>query len=176
MSLTRRLAAGLPAAGVAAFAALAFAGSPANAATADNAAAAHPAVMATPTCTDSPRSKCGYGHDTGGPGTPGNNDTAGPGSTGSGATAPGDHRGHPGYGTESPTTTPTSSLPPAITDTVPPTGGSPSVSTSETPGTGLKSGSLPLTGAPMGATMALGGLMVAAGGAAIWYTRRRRNA
>ena len=51
MSLTRRLAAGLPAVGVTALAALAFAGAPACA-TGDAAShAGQPAVMATP-CSD----------------------------------------------------------------------------------------------------------------------------
>src|SRR3954454_22707927 len=60
MSLTRRLAAGLPAAGVTAFAALAFAGTPAMAATADAASTAvRPALMATP-CTHAPRADCTY--------------------------------------------------------------------------------------------------------------------
>ena len=61
MSLTRRLAAGLSAAGVTAFAAVAFAGTPATAATADiTGVGAQPAAIATP-CTDGPRAKCSYG-------------------------------------------------------------------------------------------------------------------
>ena len=166
MTLTRRLAAGLPAAGVAAFAALAFGGSPASAATADNAVAAYPAVMATPTCIDDSRTNCGYGYGHTG-GTPG-------------ATTP--TRGHPGYtttptpGTTTPTGTVDTVPPTGVVDTVPPGGESPTVSPSETTGGGVSAGNLPLTGAPTGATMGFGALLVAAGGAAIWYTRRRRTA
>jgi LPXTG-motif cell wall-anchored protein len=34
---------------------------------------------------------------------------------------------------------------------------------------------LPVTGAPMGAIISLGVLMVAGGAASVWYTRRRRS-
>jgi LPXTG-motif cell wall-anchored protein len=183
MSLTRRLAAGLPAAGVAAFAVLAFASSPASAASADSVGAAgRPAVMASPTCTDEPRSKCGYGYhaapDHNGA-APAGSDTAGPGADDNGNT---DHRGHPGsgYGSVSPSTSPTpsASTPTGNTDTVPPGGVSPTtLAPSETPGGGVSAGgTLPLTGAPMGLTLAFGALLVAAGAGAVWYTRRRRSA
>jgi LPXTG-motif cell wall-anchored protein len=33
-----------------------------------------------------------------------------------------------------------------------------------------------VTGAPMSTIIAVGALMVAGGGASVWYTRRRRNA
>jgi LPXTG-motif cell wall-anchored protein len=46
-----------------------------------------------------------------------------------------------------------------------------------TPGGGVSAGhALPVTGAPMGAVVSLGALMVAAGALSVWYTRRRRNA
>jgi LPXTG-motif cell wall-anchored protein len=170
----RIVIAGLPAAGLTVFAALALAGSPATASAEDH--PARPAVMSTP-CADA-REKCDYG-------------TAGP-----AATTPG--RGHGGYGTTStptptkptttvPTTKPTS---PGPTETTP-SGGvdtvTPTPTTSVTihggktphprhPG-GVSAGhALPVTGAPMGAIVSLGGLMVAAGATALWYTRRRRNA
>ena len=38
------------------------------------------------------------------------------------------------------------------------------------------SGSLPLTGGPVGATVAVGAVLVAGGAGALWYTRRRRAA
>ena len=145
MSLTRRLAAGLPAVGVTVLAALALSGSPA-AATGDESAARakQPAVMTTP-CSDVPRGeKCDYGY--GDDETPDDTDAT-PDDNGAGPT-----RGNGGYGGESP---------------------APSQST---PGGVSAGGTLPLTGAPMGLTMAIGGLMVAVGAAAVFYTRRRRSA
>jgi LPXTG-motif cell wall-anchored protein len=174
MSLTRRLAAGLPAAGVTVLAALALTGSPA-AATGDESAARakQPAVMTTP-CSDVPRGeKCDYGY--GDDETPADNDAT-PDDNGAGA---GPTRGNGGYGGESPTPSPSPSTPTASVDTVPPGGESPAPSPStstSTPGGVSAGGTLPLTGAPMGLTVALGGLMVAAGAAAVFYTRRRRNA
>jgi hypothetical protein len=165
MSLTRRLAAGLPSAGVIAFAAVAFTGVPAMAATADaHGPAARPAVTASP-CADSSRDKCDYvnnatpGSDNATPGgtvgddTAGNdnagNDNAGNGYGDTGAgTGNNDTRGHhSGYGGESPATTP----PTGNTDTVPPGGGvSPATNspTPATPGGGGVSpaGTLPVTG------------------------------
>ncbi|HEX5202535.1 MAG TPA: LPXTG cell wall anchor domain-containing protein, partial [Actinoplanes sp.] len=42
-------------------------------------------------------------------------------------------------------------------------------------GGGVSAGhALPVTGAPTGAIISLGALMVAAGAASVWYTRRRR--
>lgn len=172
MSLTRRLAAVLPAAGVTVLAALALSGAPA-AATGDEAAARaqYPAVMTTP-CSEGQRDEdCtdGYG--------------ATPGATAA-TTAP--TRGHGGYGGESPTTSPspsrTTATPTASVDTVPPGGElpatSPTPSPSEsTPGGGVSAGgTLPVTGAPMGLTIGFGALLVAAGAGAVYYTRRRRNA
>jgi LPXTG-motif cell wall-anchored protein len=172
MTLTRRLAAGLPAAGVTVLAALALSGSPA-AATGDEfaARAGQPAVMTTP-CSDVPRGeKCDYSDDETPGGatttTPDDNPTATPDDNGAGPT-----RGNGGYGGESPT-------PSASVDTVPPGGEGPATSPSpsqSTPGGVSAGGTLPLTGAPMGLTVALGGLMVAGGAAAVYYTRRRRSA
>ena len=188
MSLPRRLTAGLPAVGVTVLAALAISGSPAFATGDESAARARqPAVMATP-CSEVPRGeKCDYGDDT----TPDNNGTspddngtkpddngAKPDDNGTGPT-----RGNGGYGTESPTPAP--STPSASVDTVPPGGESPATSPApygSAPGGGVSAGgvspggTLPLTGAPMGLTAALGGLMLAGGAAAVFYTRRRRNA
>ncbi|MGW4944657.1 LPXTG cell wall anchor domain-containing protein [Actinoplanes sp. NPDC004185] len=183
MSLTRRLAAGLPAAGVTVLAALALTGAPA-AATGDESAARakQPAVMTTP-CSEVQRGdKCDYGYT----------DDTKPGDTKPGDTKPGDTgatpddngtgptRGNGGYGGESPTPSPSPSTPTASVDTVPPGGESPATSpapSQSTPGGGVSAGgTLPLTGAPMGLTIALGGLMVAGGAAAVYYSRRRRSA
>jgi LPXTG-motif cell wall-anchored protein len=173
MSLTRRLAAALPAAGVTVLAALALTGSPA-AATGDESAARakQPAVMTTP-CSEVPRGeKCDYANDA----TPDDNgatpDDNGATPDGNGA---GPTRGNGGYGGESPTP----STPSASVDTVPPGGENPATSpspTTSTPGGVSAGGTLPLTGAPMGLTIAIGGLMVAGGAAAVYYTRRRRSA
>ncbi|WP_158510591.1 LPXTG cell wall anchor domain-containing protein [Actinoplanes friuliensis] len=171
MSLTRRLAAGIPAAGVTVLAALALSGSPA-AATGDESAARakQPAVMATP-CSEVPRGeKCDYAY--------GDDDEA-PGDTATDDVTDTPTRGGPGYGGESPTPSPsvTPTTPTASVDTVPPGGESPAVTPSaSTPGGVSAGGTLPLTGAPMGITMGIGGLMVAAGAAAILITRRRRSA
>jgi LPXTG-motif cell wall-anchored protein len=170
MTLTRRLAAGLPAVGVTVLAALALAGSPA-AATGDEAAArAKPAVMTTP-CSEVQRGeKCAYG--------PGDETPA------DGGAAPDDNGGEPtrgngGYGGESPTPSETPSTPTASVDTVPPGGAGPATSPAPsqgTPGGVSAGGTLPLTGAPMGLTIALGGLMIIGGAAAVYYSRRRRSA
>jgi len=182
MSLTRRLAAVLPAAGVTVLAALAMTGAPA-AATGDEAAARaqRPAVMTTP-CSEGQRDEdCADGYGS----TPGTAATTGP------------TRGHGGYGGESPSTSPTPSqttttpttpatttpaTPTASVDTVPPGGELPATSptpspSQSTPGGGVSAGgTLPVTGAPMGLTVAVGALLVAAGAGAVFYTRRRRSA
>jgi LPXTG-motif cell wall-anchored protein len=172
MSLTRRLAAGLPAAGVTIFATLALGGAPASAAPDDPAArAAQPAVMTTP-CTGSSR-ECptGYGDDTDVP-----NGTAPSAGTGDN----GDHRGHPSYGGVSPSSSPTPSgtTPTGVVHTVPPGGVSPTTvapSPSRSTGGGVSpAGTLPLTGAPSAGVVGLGALLVGAGAAAVWYSRRRR--
>jgi LPXTG-motif cell wall-anchored protein len=175
MTLTRRLAAGLPAAGVTVLAALALSGSPA-AATGDELAARakQPAVMTTP-CSQVPRGeKCDYGYGDDKTPTATDTDTATPDDNG----GAGPTRGNGGYGGESPAPSP--STPTASVDTVPPGGESPATSPSpsrSTPGGGVSAGgTLPLTGAPMGLTIALGGLMVAGGAAAVFVTRRRRSA
>jgi len=170
MTLTRRLAAGIPAVGVTALAAMAFAGTPAGAATADSAElAALPAVMIT---TPAPG---GYGDGDGE--APAGND---------------DDRGKPGYGGGQSTkpTTPApgvSTTPTGGTNTVPPGGESPAtkppkygpgggVSAGEVPeDNGVSGGSLALTGAPVISTITMGAVLVAGGTAAIWYTRRRRQ-
>jgi len=181
MSLTRRLAAGLPVVGVAVFAALTLGVAPASAAS-DGAAAraAQPAVMTTP-CTGSERDcPAGDGYDT-------------PGGTATGDSGP--VRGHHGYGSVGPSTTPTTpattpatttptptgTTPTGTVESVPPTGVSPTTvspsPSSSTPGHGVSPAhTLPLTGAPSAGTIGLGALLVAAGVGAIWYTRRRRSA
>jgi LPXTG-motif cell wall-anchored protein len=177
MSLTRRLAAGLPAAGVTALAALAFTGTPALATGDSSERAGQPVVMATPCDTDA-RHKCdtsaasdGYG----GGAQAGNDDDDIPNDN---ATGDDDTRGNAGYGGESPSATPSETTPTGTTDTVPPGGGeSPGAVPPTAPGGGVSAGgTLPLTGAPMGATIGLGAAMVVAGAAAVWYTRRRRSA
>jgi LPXTG-motif cell wall-anchored protein len=195
MSFTRRLAAGLPVVGVTALAALVFTAAPASAAPGDPANAGRPVVMATP-CDEDARTKCvdgdaagyGYGDDdtpndnsTGGADDNGGDDNGGD-DNGSGD----DDRGNPGYGGESPTPSPSETTPTGTTDTVPPGGESPAVSpspsasTADTPGTpggGVSAGgTLPLTGAPLGATITVGAALVVGGIGAVWYTRRRREA
>ncbi|MFI5491247.1 LPXTG cell wall anchor domain-containing protein [Actinoplanes sp. NPDC051859] len=176
MSLTRRLAAVLPAAGVTVFASLALTGAPAAANAGEAAARApHPAVMATPCAEGERGDDCDYGYGS----TP---------SPGTANTAP--TRGNGGYGGESPTPTPsrTTTTPPTTTpatptasvDTVPPGGelpsSAPATPSPTTPGGVSAGGTLPLTGAPMGMTVGLGAVLVAAGAGAVFYTRRRRNA
>ncbi|BCY14307.1 hypothetical protein [Actinoplanes sp. L3-i22] len=174
MSFVRRLALGLPAAGVTAFAALAIA-SPALAA--DTAQAGHPAVMASPD-----RGNTGYGAEqpaTTAPtvaATTATVATTAPAATTPAAVSPaatGGTRGHAGYGTESPQPTGVvQSVPGGVNhETVP----APS-KTVITKGGGVSSGSLPLTGGPVGATVAVGAVLVAGGAGALWYTRRRRAA
>ena len=174
MSLTRRLAAGLPVAGVTILAAVALGGAPASATPEDAAAhAAQPAVMTTP-CVGDHRECPGYGYD----------HSAAPGETATDDN--GGVRGNAGYGTVSPSTTPTSPTPNQTTPsggtntvpgsvsptTVPPHAPSPSASH---PG-GVSPGTLPLTGSPSVGVISLGALLVAAGAGAVWYSRRRRNA
>ena len=172
MSTLRRIVtAGLSSAGLTVLTALTLSGAPAAAASSDH--AVRPVGAATP-CAD--RGNCGYGA-TETPGAGESPATTTPAATVSAATAPtGPTRGHPGYGTVSPTPT-------ANTDTVPPSVSPSSVSPSTpaaaatTPGGGVSAGhALPVTGAPMGAIFSFGALLVAAGAASVWYTRRRRNA
>jgi hypothetical protein len=155
MSATRRiLTVGLPSVAVAA--ALAFSASPVLASS----------VEARPTATASPTDD-GY--------TATDNGT----SVGGGpATVP--TRGHGGYGTPSPSTTPSGGVdtvpattppttPPGVKDTGTP---SPSAST----GGGVSAGhALAVTGPSTGLIVSFGVLMVAGGAASLWYTRRRRS-
>jgi LPXTG-motif cell wall-anchored protein len=191
MSLTRRLAAGLPAAGLIIFAALAFGGTPASA-DASVARAAQPVVASSPCAGTAADCKTGYGADAQNPGNTGAG--AGPDSA-----TPGHVRGHQGYGNTSPTTTPPTVLatttPPTVhtvppntpytttptgnTDTVPPTGVSPTTVSPSPSGTSYgvsPAHTLPVTGAPSASTVAAGALLVAAGGFALWFARRRRTA
>jgi LPXTG-motif cell wall-anchored protein len=169
MSLTRRLAAGLPVAGVTAFAALALTGAPA-AATGDEAAARaiNPAVMTTPCANGERDEDCGgYGNADD---VPNDNATT--------TTAP--TRGNGGYGSVSPT--PSKPTPTASVDTVPPGGESPETSPPVSPspsrstsGGGVSAGgTLPLTGAPAGLTITVGALLIAGGAGAVYASRRRR--
>ncbi|BEL11995.1 hypothetical protein Q0Z83_101860 [Actinoplanes sichuanensis] len=95
-------------------------------------------------------------------------------------------RGGPGYTPSqgisgSPSPSVTQSLPTGTVKETPGTGvnsatAGPRPSTSAG-GQGVSSGTrLAVTGAPLGGTLALGGLMLAGGVAAVWYTRRRRSA
>jgi hypothetical protein len=193
MSVKRRLAAaGLPAAGVTVFAALALTGQPANAAVVDGSAfAARQSVVAglAATCDPNERTKCGYtapdGYTAGdnGDDTPADDSDTG-GGAGNGPDASGnddDVRGNGGYGGESPSPAP-STTPSGGTDEVPPGGAGPA--TTPPGGAGPDTvpngngGTLPLTGAPMGALTTIGGLLTAAGAAlcfGVWYNARRRR-
>ena len=226
MSVKRRLAAaGMPAAGVTVFAALALTGQPASAAPVDSSAlAARPgvAVLAAPVAGGE-RGSDGYGDDTAGNngsddsdagydnGSDDNGSGAGNGSddngsgdngsddngsddngAGNGAgngsddgTAGGDDRGNDGYGgvspSSSPTPSPSASSPGGGTDNVPPGGVSP---TTTAPGGGAGPDSvpgsgggdtLPVTGAPMALVSTVGGLLVAFGAIAVWFSGRRRR-
>ena len=171
-SLRRIVAVGLPSAGLTVAAALALS-APALA-TADE--AVRPVVAVT---SDAPsRGNAGYG-------TPAPDETDQPGTTQptdapatpAGGEDEGPGRGNPGYG--QPTTAPASPTPSVRADTGSPTPSTPSgaLPATTTPGGGVSAGgTLPVTGAPMGALVSAGALLVAAGGASVWYTRRRRSA
>ncbi|GIF10262.1 LPXTG cell wall anchor domain-containing protein [Actinoplanes teichomyceticus] len=172
MSFVRRLAVGLPAAGVTALAALAIS-SPVLAT--DTTRAGHPVVMASPD-----RGNAGYQGEL--PATTAPTATAVPTTT---APAPataspdttGGTRGQRGYGGVSPTTEqPTGSVQSAPTGGVSSATAPTPTGTVSTKGAGVSSGSLPLTGGPVGATIAVGLALVAGGAGALWYTRRRKNA
>jgi LPXTG-motif cell wall-anchored protein len=167
-SIRRIVAVGLPAAGFTA--ALALGVSPALATEATVDQAARPVVAATgygtpdaeaPATTDAEvptRGQGGYGTPTA---------TATPTTTAGGSPdTDTPTRGNPGYQSESPSPSTPASLQPSdvpITTkgSVSPAGEQPE---------------LPVTGSPMTAVMSVGGLLVAAGAASVWYTRRRRNA
>jgi hypothetical protein len=200
MSVSRRMAvAGLPAAGVTVFAALALTGGPA---TAVGDTAVRP-VLASP-CAQESRNTCGYGDDAASPGVAGHTrgqngygttpptGTTPPG-TGPATTPPGTSPVTSPPGTSpttspagtSPTTSPAGTSPTGGSDTVPPTGVSPTTYSpygslprpTSSQGGGVSAGStLPVTGPPMGTVISLGGLLVAAGAASVLYTRRRRGA
>jgi LPXTG-motif cell wall-anchored protein len=139
-----------------------------------------PFAAATP-CAAADRDKCDYA-------TPG---LGAPVTTAPAGAATGPVRGQGGYGeipdtttppTTRPTPTPSKSTPTGNVDSVPPTT-PPGVLASETPAPapsisgGVSAGhALPVTGAPMGAIVTLGAVMVAGGIASVWYTRRRRSA
>jgi hypothetical protein len=196
--------AGLPAAGVTVFAALALTGGPAVAV---GDTAARP-ILASPCAQDS-RTTCGYGDDAGTPAGPGADHTRGqngygttppdttppgtpPGTTPPGTppdtttppgtppettTPPGTDNVPPGTTTPpttTPVTSPTGTSPTGVTDTVPPT----TYGTVPRPSQGgeFEADNLPVTGPPMGMVISLGGLLVAAGAASVLYTRRRRGA
>jgi hypothetical protein len=201
MSVKRRLvAAGMPAAGVTIFAALALTGQPASAASVDSSILAArqstvAGLLATKAaCVEGERIKCDYGSpadtadggdtpaDSGGTGTGAGLDDSDNDTTGSGSgAADDDGRGGDGYGGVSPYPSP-STTPSGGTDNVPPGGEKP---TTAPPG-GAKpdsvpnggGGTLPLTGAPMGAITTIGGLLTAVGAAlcfGVWYNARRRR-
>jgi hypothetical protein len=195
MSVKRRLvAAGMPAAGVTIFAALALTGQPASAASVDSSTLAArqnivAGLLATQAaCVEGERIKCDYGNpadtvddgdtptDSNGSGTgtgtgtgvdDSGDDTTGSGSGGGGGDD--DGRGGDGYGGASPYPSP-STTPSGGTDNVPPGGEQP---TTAPPGgagpdsvpNGNGGGTLPLTGAPMAAITTIGGLLTAAGAA-----------
>lgn len=186
MSVKRRLAAaGMPAAGVTVFAALALTGQPASAAPVERPVPAlvQRATEPTATCDASARIKCGYGDtddsdygsDDNGPGANGSDDND------SGAdNAVDDDRGNDGYGGVSPSTAPTTASPtPSTTrssggkDEVPPGGEAPAT---VSPGSGAADDILPVTGAPVAAITTVGALIAAAGAAILVGLRRRRNA
>ena len=170
MSFSRRLAVGIPAAGATVLAALALSGAPAMAT--NDAAGAYPAAMTSPDPAGT-RGADAYGGE-----APATTTTA----TATATSDSGDTRGNAGYGGEAPTTepTPSASVPTGSTASVPPGGGVKDETASPVPsqstgGAGVSSGgTLPLTGAPVGGTLALGGLLLAGGAAAVVYGRRRR--
>lgn len=180
MSFSRRL----PTVGAAVLAALALGGAPAMA-TEAGLKPAYAATVPSPDTAGDQRGNPGYGQEA--PEAP-----AGPAATTTPApagsvnavtpTATGPTRGRPGYGQGlSPAPSETASLPTGTVNEIPPGGVAnetvaPSASKT-TGGAGVSSGgTLPLTGAPLTGTLTLGGLMLAAGAAAVLWTRRRRNA
>jgi LPXTG-motif cell wall-anchored protein len=181
MSFSRRL----PTVGAAVLAALALGGAPALATDAAL-KPAHVATVPSPDTAGDQRGNPGYGQEA--PEAPAGPATTAPAPAGTvkavtpTATATGPTRGRPGYGQGlSPAPSETASLPTGTVNEVPPGGVdnetvAPSASKT-TGGAGVSSGgTLPLTGAPLGGTLTLGGLMLAGGAAAVFYTRRRRNA
>ncbi|MEU4159905.1 hypothetical protein [Actinoplanes sp. NPDC026670] len=193
MSFSRRPAAGIATVGASVLAALALGGAPALAADA-MVKAGHAIITPTPDTGDQ-RGNPGYGGTVQQvPGTPATTTPAPAATTPAPAgtvkaantatTSP--TRGGPGYTpshgiSASPTPSVTQSLPTGTIKQTPGTGvnsatAGPQASASAG-GQGVSSGTrLAVTGAPLGGTLALGGLMLAGGAAAVWYTRRRRSA
>ena len=179
MSFSRRL----PTVGAAVLAALAIGGAPAMA-TEAGLMPAYAATVPSPDTAGDQRGNPGYGQEA--PEAP-----TGPAATtptpagsvkGVTPTTTGPTRGRPGYGQGlSLAPSETASMPTGTVNEIPPGGVAnetvaPSASKT-TGGAGVSSGgTLPLTGAPLGGTLALGGLMLAVGTAAVLWTRRRRNA
>ncbi|GAA0435840.1 hypothetical protein Aca07nite_16310 [Actinoplanes capillaceus] len=166
MSFSRRLTAGLPTVGATVLAALALGATPATASADLAVNAGH--IMAAPSPEPGDQGADGYGGE------------AAPPAAVNAVTATPPTRGKPGYGGVSETPSPSPSLPTGNVNTVPPAGVSSEIATPKptqtTAGAGVSSGdTLPVTGSPSGGVLAAGGLMVAAGTAAVWYTRRRRN-
>jgi LPXTG-motif cell wall-anchored protein len=128
MSLTRRLAAGLPVVGLTLFAALAIGNALASAAPGDAARGVKPIAAASP-------SDDGYSGTTSG------------GRPGSTSPTSDDHRGHAGYGSVSPTTSPPTTppttaptTPPTIAPTTPPTTAPPTTPPTTPPTVGATTG------------------------------------
>jgi hypothetical protein len=185
MSFSRRPAAGLVTVGATVLAALALGAAPAMAT--DVTLRAGHAIMTPSPDTGDQRGNPGYGTAQEVPGTPAVT-TPAPTATVKATTAPpaatttGPTRGRPGYTQGlSPSPVQSSSLPTGTVKETPGTGvnsatAGPAPSASAH-GQGLSAGTrLAVTGAPLGGTLALGGLMLAGGATAVWYTRRRRNA
>ncbi|MDI6103249.1 LPXTG cell wall anchor domain-containing protein [Actinoplanes sp. NEAU-A12] len=183
MSFTRRL----PTVGATVLAALALGGAPAMATDAAL-KPAHASTVPSPDTGDQ-RGNPGYGGTVKeAPQAPGGPAATTPAPTGSlkaaTPTTTGPTRGRPGYTPgiiSSPGPSETATPPTGTVKEIPPVGvASEAVTPTATRtagGAGVSSGgTLPLTGAPLGGTLALGGLMLAGGAAAVWYTRRRRNA
>jgi hypothetical protein len=145
-----------------------------------DAAGIRPVAMASP-CSGGYRANCNQGYGNEAPTGTQPTTTATAGTPTATTTATTHTRGHGGYGGTAPATTPTTVPTTAHAATVPPGGVSPTTATPapavSTPGGGVSPASaLPVTGPPMGTIVSLGGIMIAAGAASVWYTRRRRSA
>ena len=129
----------------------------------------------------------GSGDDDNGSGDDGSDGGNGAGNGSDDGDADDDGRGNDGYGgvqpSSSPTPTPSASTPTGGPDNVPPGGVSPTTTSpgggagpDSVPGSGAGNGDmLPVTGTPMAAVSAVGGLLVAFGAVAVWYSGRRRR-